>query len=260
MCIVFVKLKYARYGFMISTMEHSVKWYAYQVPGFVHSPDKSTIRRQIEHFSNFADSSVCLVCITHTVSACVHSVHTTQCVSVVLVWTVCARFAQCVLNSATASSTSPTFTLCARTPSHGSRSTLYHSLALLCCTSNQLLCRQCAAPTCTLLSAPVQFHSRWSSPSKIPSMFNSIKTNTSTRDSTQSSESRHQAALMDRIEQFCKVVFVWERRVDSAAEWVGGWAVGRVRQAALYHRWRQQEGPTMEVTRRLNIIIICLSR
>ena len=96
MCIVFVKLKYAQYGFMISTMEHSVKWYAYQVPGFVHSPDKSTIRRQIEHFSNFADSSVCLVCITHTVSVCVHSVHTTQCVSVVLVCTVCARFAQCV--------------------------------------------------------------------------------------------------------------------------------------------------------------------
>ena len=31
---------------------------------------------------------------------------------------------------------------------------------------------------------------------------------------------------------------------------------GRVRQAALYHRWRQQEGPTMEVTSRLNIIII----
>ena len=35
---------------------------------------------------------------------------------------------------------------------------------------------------------------------------------------------------------------------------------GRVRQAALYHRWRQQEGPTMEVTRRLNIIIIFNTR
>ena len=39
--------------------------------------------------------------------------------------------------------------------------------------------------------------------------------------------------------------------MESREEWC--W---RVQQAALYHRWRQQEGPTMEVTRRLAIFII----
>ena len=191
---------------------------------------------------------------THSECLCAQCTHYTVCVCcacVNSVCTVCTVCAQCVLNSATASSTSPTFTLCARTPSHGSRSTLYHSLTLLCCTSNHLLCQQCAAPTCTLLSAPVQFHSRWSSPSKIPSMFNSIKTNTSTRDSTQSSESRHQAALLDRIEQFCKVVFVclgeksrFCSRVGwrvSSGEGAAGGVISQVAPAGRAHHGGHQE-------------------
>ena len=76
---------------------------------------------------------VCTVCVlfwlivhilpnvhTQFLCACTLFVHT-ACIA-------CAQCTQCELSSATASSTSPTFTLCGRTASHGPTSTLYNSL------------------------------------------------------------------------------------------------------------------------------------
>ena len=67
----------------------------------------------------------------------------------------CAECTQCGLSSATASSTSPTFTLCGRTASHGPTSTLYNSLVYI------TTCLQCV---CHPLPSASYFPSSTSTP------------------------------------------------------------------------------------------------